>query len=447
MVSISKQSLSFWVGLVLLSTGCSRKTSAPLVLEWPQTFPNVQIDGDRSGLGPCEPSIAINPVNPRQVVAGAILNRAYHSQDGGKTWTKQTLTSPYGVYGDPVILADYAGNFYYAHLSDPSGAGWGDPHFLDRMVIQKSTDGGLTWNEGSYTGLRHPKDQDKQWLAVDPRNNHLYITWTEFDTYGSRNPNHHSRILFSKSMDLGDTWSEAVAINQLEGDCLDDDNTTEGAVPAVGPGGEIYVAWSYAGKIYFDRSVNGGDTWLPEDIVLADQPGGWSFDIPGLQRCNGMPVTAVDLSQGPYRGSVYVNWSDQRNGADDTDIWLIRSDDGGNTWSDPIRVNDDGPGSHQFLSWMAVDPATGAVYIVFYDRRSYQNNQTDVYLATSLDGGQTFVNHRINETSFTPNPLVFFGDYNNISAYDGRVFPIWTQLDGRELSIWTALIEMKHSQP
>ncbi|MCB0555113.1 MAG: exo-alpha-sialidase [Phaeodactylibacter sp.] len=423
-------------------TACQRKTG-DLSKVMQKNIPNVLIGESGLGFGPCEPSIAINPNNTDQVVAGAVLDRAYYSQDGGKTWKEKQLRSPYGVYGDPVILADYAGNFFYAHLADPSGSGRFSSSWLDRIVIQKSTDGGMAWSDGAFTGNRPPADQDKHWLAANPYNHHLYVTWTEFDKYGSRKAEDHSRILFSKSTDSGKSWSDAISINQLEGDCLDDDNTTEGAVPAVGPNGELYVSWAYAEKIYFDRSIDGGATWLNEDIIAADQPGGWAFDIPGISRCNGMPFTEADRSNGPHRGSVYINWSDQRNGEGDTDIWLAYSRDGGQSWSEPIRVNNDPAGRQQFLTAMAVDQSTGYIYIVFYDRRAYDDHRTDVYLAYSTDGGQTFNNQRISESPFTPTTEVFFGDYNDISAEDGHIRPIWTRLEQGELSVWTALVEVR----
>ena len=308
--------------------------------------------------------------------------------------------------------------------------------------MQKSTDGGKSWTDGSFAGHHPPKDQDKQWMAVNPANNHLYMTWTEFDRYGSSAKKDKSRILFSKSADGGDNWSDAIAINQLDGDCLDGDQTTEGAVPAVGPNGEIFVAWSYDEKIYFDRSLDGGENWLDNDIVVSDQPAGWTIDIPGLNRSNGMPVTATDLSDGPNRGTIYVNWADQRNGENDTDIWLARSKDGGQTWSKAQRINDDPPGKHNFLTWMSVDAMTGHIYIVFYDRRAYNNLQTDVYLAYSYDGGVTFTNKKISESPFTPDSAAFFGDYNNIHSYDNRVRPIWTRYDDNQLSVWTAIIDL-----
>jgi len=408
-------------------------------------FPNIRIDSSAGAfaVGPCEPSIAISPVDSNIVVAGAILDRVYYSSNGGITWKKKTLTSPYGVYGDPMLLADNKGDFYYAHLSDPKGSQGSDPTWLDRIVIQKSTDKGATWSQGTYAGLHHPKDQDKHWLAVDPRDNSLVMTWTEFDKYDSKDPKDKSRILFARSNDGGKTWSSEANLSQLEGDCLDDDNTTEGAVPAIGPKGEIYVAWSYANKIYFDRSLDAGKTWLATDKVVADQPGGWTFDIPGIFRANGLPITATDLSNGPNRGTIYVNWCDQRNGTNDTDVWIAKSTDGGNSWSAPTRVNNDGAGHQQFFNWLSVDPVTGYLYVVFYDRRNHPDDNTDVYLAYSKDGGKTFVNAKISQAPFLPTKTIFFGDYNHLSVYNGRVRPIWTRLQNGNLSVWTALVRLK----
>ena len=48
----------------------------------------------------------------------------------------------------------------------------------------------------------------------------------------------------SKSTNSGANWSSALRINKKAGNCLDEDNTVEGAVPCVGPNGEIYVLWS-----------------------------------------------------------------------------------------------------------------------------------------------------------------------------------------------------------
>ena len=77
-------------------------------------------------------------------------------------------------------------------------------------------------------------------------------------------------------------------------------------------------------------------------------------------------------------------------------------------------------GKQQFFTWMTVDQATGFIYIVFYDRREHPNEMTDVYLAVSRDGGETFENMKISESPFDPMSSVFFGDYTNISACNGN---------------------------
>ncbi|MBN8680200.1 MAG: exo-alpha-sialidase [Chitinophagales bacterium] len=426
--------------LLLSSNVFSQKNAA-----FPKTFENILIAKAAKGdaFGPCEPSIVVNPKNPQNVAAGAILDHYYWSNDGGRTWEKGKITSKTsGVYGDPVLLADWNGNIYYSHLSNPDGKGWSSDKLLDRIVIQKSTDGGKTYDDGSWCGLRHPKDQDKPWLCADPTSGALACTWTEFDKYNSRDQEKdHSRILFSQSVDGGKSWSEAINISQMEGNCLDDDDTPEGAVPAYGPNGEIYAAWSYDEKIWFDRSTDGGKTWLDKDIVAAEQPGGWNVEISGLNRTNVMPVLVCDLSDSPSRGTLYLCWGDQRNGENDTDIFLAKSTDGGNTWSKPKRVNNDRKGRQQFLPWMAIDQVTGHLHIVFYDRRHYTDDRTDVYVASSLDGGKTFKNMKVSAKSFTPVTQVFFGDYNHISAHNGVVRPIWTRLDQGALSVWTALMD------
>ena len=407
-------------------------------------FKNIQLDSQGNGRPPTEPSITINFKNPDNVVGGSILDNIYTSFDGGLTWEKSKQKSTYGVYGDPVLLSDHKGNLYHLHLSDPEQRGWASEKLLDRIVCQRSTDGGKTWNNGGYMGLAHPKDQDKEWAIADPKTGHLYATWTEFDLYDSKDPNDKSRILFARSKNGGKKWSRPIAISQKEGDCIDDDNTPEGAVPAVGPNGQIYVAWSYNDTIWFDRSTDQGKTWLANDVAASTHVGGWSIDIPGINRCNGMPVTLCDLSGGPNHGTIYINFADQRNGTDDTDIWLVKSTDGGNTWSAPKRINDDAPGRQQFLTWMAIDQTTGYLYTVFYDRRNHTGLDTDVYLAWSDDGGESFTNVQISQKPFEPTDVAFFGDYNNIAAHAGRIHPIWTRMVSASTSIWTTAI--KHQQ-
>ncbi|MBE9485501.1 MAG: T9SS type A sorting domain-containing protein, partial [Bacteroidetes bacterium] len=397
---------------------------------------NILIDDVGSFMQPEEPTIIVNPKNTDHMVGGSNIDNMYYSTDGGYTWNHETLSSTYGVWGDPVVIVDTAGAYYFFHLSNPQQGNW-----IDRIVCQKTDMIGGSWNNGSYMGLNGDKEQDKEWAIVDITNNNIYVTWTQFDDYGSSNPDYKSNIHFSRSFDGGATWSEALRINKVSGDCVDDDNTVEGAVPAVGPDGEIYVAWAGPEGLVFDRSLDQGTSWLEEDIFIGPFPEGWAYDIPGISRCNGLPVTKCDLSGGPYHGTIYVNWTDQRNGTDDTDVWIAKSTDGGDTWGEAIRVNDDSPGRQQFFTWMDVDQVTGYLYFVFYDRRNYDDNNTDVYMALSRDGGETFINFKISESPFLPYSATFFGDYTNVSVYNNVVRPIWARLEGSDLSVWTAIVD------
>lgn len=431
----------FAVGLL----SCSKKTLPPrqnIKLEFGD-IKEVIIHQAVDRTGPCEPSISINRSDPNQIVAGSVIDDVYRSNDGGFTWQKSTLKSPFGVFGDPVIRRDKDGNVLYAHLANSKGRAYASVEFLDRIVVQKSVDQGKTWSQGSYPKVDHLKDHDKQWMYTDPISGHILMTWTEFDKYGSKKLADKSRILFSKSEDGGISWSEAIAISQFEGDCIDDDMTTEGAHPCVGIDGTYYVVWGYNEKFYLDISKDGGKTWLNEDIVVGNQPGGWSYNVSGLGRCNGMPVLLCDHSDGPSKGNLYINYSDQSNGEDDTDVWLLRSTDKGKSWSKPIRVNSDKSKTHQFMTWMDLDLSDGLLYFVFYDRRNHNDDKTDVYLAYSQDGGITFENLKINDESFTPSESIFFGDYNDISVVNGIIRPIWTSYDQGKLSVRTAIINAK----
>uniref|UniRef100_A0A7V2ZIU9 T9SS type A sorting domain-containing protein n=1 Tax=Ignavibacterium album TaxID=591197 RepID=A0A7V2ZIU9_9BACT len=399
---------------------------------------NVRVDSPQSNQ-PEEVSIAINPVNPNFLAAGANINHFFRSSDGGFSWSTSYLSSSFGVWGDPVVVYDELGYLYYGHLSNPPFPGY----WIDRIVIQRSTNNGLTWNDGAGIGFLSPKNQDKEWIAVDMHSNqfkgNVYVCWTEFDSYGSSNPNDSSRIKFSRSTDKGLTWSNAITISDRSGNCIDSDNTVEGAVPCVGPNGENYVSWAGPLGLVFDKSTDGGLTW-GNDIFVSNIPGGWDFDVSGIYRCNGLPITACDTSQSPYRGNIYINWSDQRNGTNNTDVFFVKSTDGGNTWSSPLKVNDDNSNRHQFFTWMTIDQTTGAIYIVFYDRRNTTGDATDVYVARSTNGGETFTNFKVSQSSFTPSSNIFFGDYTNIAAFNKKVYPIWMRLDGSTLSVWTAII-------
>jgi hypothetical protein len=420
-----------------------------------------QAGGERNALPPpaevttgpysaVETSIAIDPTNPDHIVGSAVVsineprarktsNFTYVSWDAGKTWTAVAMPNPHAkTQGDDAVVIDDEGRVYrtylgFRHLRNPRGI-----FPRDGLFLSASDDGGLTY-EDEVVLIEHLNSivpfEDKPYPGVDlsadsPYRGSVYIAWTRFTRYGSHSPEDSSFIYLVYSHDGGRTFSRPQRLPAAGGDALDGDGTVEGAVPAVGPDGTVYLSWGGPRGIEFSKSSDGGATWEEARTIL-EQPGGWDIAIEGVPRANGMPVTAADISNGPNRGTVYVNWVDLRNNdgqEGDADVFISRSWDGGATWSEPLRVNQDerGNGRDQFFTWMAVDPVDGSVNIVYYDRREGDGSGVQVYLARSTDGGRSFSEYRISSEPFTPRADRFFGDYNGISAYGGRVACLWT---------------------
>lgn len=390
---------------------------------------------------PEEVSIALNPKNLNQLVVGANISYLFTSSNAGATWDMTHINQPLGVWGDPCLMFDDSGILYYEHLS---GFGWPpiDTQFLWRIVVQRSSDAGRTFDDGAEIGFDPPTQQDKAWLALDrsgtASKGTVYTSWTEFDKYASTLPLDSSRMYFSLSTDHGLNWSDRVRVDDTGGDCLDSSNTVEGITTAASPDGSINIAWEARQHIYFDRSTDGGKTF-GKDRIIAEQPGGWDFNVPGISRTDGFAMLASDLNpKSLYYGWLYLMWSDQRGGP--TNVYFISSTDQGTSWTAPLRVSPQGKqGAHNFFPSMALDPISGRLYIVYYSLFT-DNRVTSVMLARSTDGGQSFTNELLSESVFTPVDTVFFGDYIHIVAYDKHVYPVWMRMDGSLLSVWTAHI-------
>jgi hypothetical protein len=409
---------------------------------------------------PAEVSVAINPTNPEHVVAvmlqggsgpgqPRVTNYSYTSFDGGLTWKAVATANPDGrVQGDDAVTFSRDGVAYHSYISFDGIRVERPERAWSGLFVTASKDG-LTWS-APVAVVDHINTaipfEDKPWVGVDrsansPHRGNVYVAWTRFDVYGSDDPAHRSHIMFSRSRDGGRSFSAPFEIADDTGDAKDSDGTVEGVVPVAGPNGDVYLSWAGPKGLVFDKSTDGGWTF-GRDVVVANMPGGWDLPVPGLERHNGMPVTAVDLSGGPNKGSVYINWIDERNG--DADVFVAASRDGGKTWSAPVRVNDDAKGAVQMFTWLAVDPVDGSLNVVFHDRRGQVGSPdarslrvgvetgklTTVTLARSVDGGKTFVNHKLPVPPFDCcERSSFFGDYNGIDAYGGRVvasFPVLT---------------------
>lgn len=381
--------------------------------------PNIRVNQDTSGFDQNETVLSASPVDPLNLAGGANDYRTgnvkcgyYASLDGGLTWTDGVLPeSNYPFQGDPTVAHCADGSVAYVCLSF-SGAY--QPHGL---FFYRSTDGGQTWTAPRAV-LNRPTGfpfADKEWVQCDrtptsPYANRIYVTWTDFGISGSP-------ILLRRSADAGATWSANVRVS--------DGASCQGSVIAVGPDGDVYVAWDNGPDLGFDRSADGGQSFgtdrIPASVV----------DIPAdpVFRRNSFPTMDVDRSAGPHRGTIYIAWSDNRNG--DPDVLLVRSEDGGSTWSTPIRVNDDplGNGADQFFPWLAVDPE-GRVVVTYFDRRRFGGQRPyEIWGAISRDGGRSFdTNFLVSDTESDGSLNGFVGDYSGLAATSDRLHALWTDL-------------------
>lgn len=376
-----------------------------------------------------EPSVAVNPSNPQQVVAVfQDVAHASYSQDAGKTWIPTEGVDPknYRVSGDVSVAFDNHGHAFVCYMAfDRLGTFnyWAHGATRNGIFVRRSLDGGKTWEKNHNPVAEQPTAEgipfdDKPYIVADNSQTkhagNLYVGWTRWRLTDSQ-------MMISRSTDDGKTWSEPIEIDAHPGLPRDDNGAAEGFDGAVGPDGTLYVIWSQDDDLMFTVSRDGGKSFSRARPIIHTAP--IVFAIDTLERANGFPQIAVD----PKSKRIYVSWSDYRNG--DLDIFVASSEDGGKHWTAATRVNNDPvhDGAEQFFQWMAVDPIDGSVNLVFYDRRrDAQNKKQIVVLGRSVDGGHTFSNYAWAEEPFEAGG-VFFGDYNGLAAYGGRLYGVWTE--------------------
>lgn len=395
-----------------------------------------------------EPSICVNPNNSKQVVAVYQPATVAYSADGGQTFALAELPPVPGWPGggDVSTTFDNKGHVYLSSLHfDKLGSAsyWAHGAGRNGIFVRRSLDGGKTWEkdaatvktfegtepEGRMPESRMPEGrmEDMPRIFADntpnsPYKGNLYVGWIEWQI-------DQSIILFSRSTDEGKTFSTPMRISTHAGLPRDDNGGLVGFVGAVDSDGTIYAIWNDGLTITFTTSNDGGQSFTPSRVILDVAPPyfGGAASVPGVSRVMGFPQIGIDARPGRVGGRVYVAWSDFRNG--DVDIFAASSADRGRTWSSPARVNSDPihDGKDQFFQWMAVDPISGDVYVQFYDRRDDPaNRKTWITLARSTDGGKTFLNYAWTDSPFE-SQMAFLGDYTWLTAYDTKVYGVWTE--------------------
>ncbi len=387
---------------------------------------NIQINSDNTTRVQNEEMVCINPTNTANAVAvwrdfrlGYRRVGVGYTFDGGQTWHDTLLVvPPHPRQSDPVLAVDDDGTYYACTLTlewsmdEPSG-----------IYIQKSTDGGVSWSE-PYIAIDSVQGvfEDKQWMALDrssgPTNGNIYISWTRFGDI--------TEILLVSSTDGGETYSDPVNVSDEAG--------VQWSVPAAGAWGDVFVAWFqyYPTRgIMMDVSYDQGETFGTDRVIVETNV--WPDEIGGGILVFPYPALVSDVSLlSPYMGNLYLAFMDENN--TDMDIFFMKSEDNGSTWSEPMRINDDPEhnGADQFHPWIIVDEG-GVIHAIFYDRRlDPQNMLFDLFYTRSDDAGETWrPNERITTVSSDPRDARLaglIGEYIGLDARGGEVQMVWTDV-------------------
>jgi hypothetical protein len=399
-----------------------------------------------------ETFISLDTRNPKNLAAGSneifrLPMRGYYSSNSGKSWGAVDLplppsqgTNSINFGSDPSLTFDTRGNLFYGYIVVFFGNGSGVNG--SEMAVARSTDGGKTYPMVTFFGYEGGSNHfnDKPMITADqnassPYRDHVYISW-DAAAGGSIG----GGVRFATSLDNGATFT-TVRVDDPKGP-----GHSIGASPAVGPNGEVYVAWNdyAANAIVFNRSFDGGTTF-GSPVTISGKTLPFDYPVPAESFRGALvyPSLGVDRSSGPHRGRLFASWMDLTS-AGTTDIFLSYSDDRGATWSNPQAVTDQLSFKvDRFNHWLSVDPVTGYVTVSFYDTRNDRTGfryMTDTYLAVSKDGGQSWNASDLRVSNVSSNehdcggvyPCSGInygnqqGDYEGVVSYNGIAYPVWT---------------------
>jgi hypothetical protein len=378
------------------------------------------------------------------------LSGVLYSEDGGRTFVDGgRLPTPGNdvigttrfpqVFGDPEVK--YLGGCTFVYSSIML-AKFSATTAVQTMSLHRSTDCGKTWqgpfevtaatNPNGIVEEDEPADAaDKEFMDVDPDTGRLIISWSNFTPAAPGGV--EIRTAFSDNAKTGatPTWSAGTIVAATDAD-------GQSSVPRFAAGNNnAYVAWrrfpfpgtfdGLGNQIGFARSLDNGATWqaplnTSNEFFTMDQ-------VLGNDRVNTSPSLAVDNSQGPRRGSIYLVYANNNSG-DGADIVFQRSTDKGLTFSAPLELNA-APGEDrpQWFPWVTVDTTTGRVHVFYYDQGiDSTGDLSEVSYVFSDDGGR----HWSAPVPLTKRPFHAgwgndtgqpnLGDYNQAVAQHGELF-------------------------
>lgn len=364
-----------------------------------------------------EPYMLVDPDNPKVIMASAVEMRTgvcylMRSTDAGKSY--QILSALPGTQSYPQCFTVNGGTtqtpmawgrnhtLYYALLGYDQADGGDGRRGNMSVLLAKSTDLGNTFtttivdNNRGKTGDNITQDSPVATVAVDTHSGSqdiVYVAWNQ-SLPKSSNPN--SPTLVATSTNGGQSFGTPVDLNNFYKETYTDTDGTKYDYTF----GTPYLAVGRTGTVYVlaSKSVSFNVMTFPPLNLLV----GSSTDHGKTWNAHQFDTASSDLSQPEFALSttggtdnLAVVYQDKlgTQAQGNEDIYFQHSTNGGQTWSSPVRLNDDDPSlqnEHNFPD-TSIAP-NGRIDVVWYDYRNGFNNSDDVYYTYSTDGGATFAN-------------------------------------------------------
>lgn len=363
----------------------------------------------------------------------------YVSTNAGSTWFGSDTCKGANIFfhgGDPGIAIDKNGTFILTRKGTSSFQG---------IYSHYSTDLGITWSPQKTIST---EEIERATIISDNNPNSSYYG-RSYACWAKLVPNY--TIGFSYTNDGAQNWISPTQLNNsnLRRAGGEIDLGPDGQVYVCWAGIKSVSPFTEE-LVGFASSSNGGANWVVNENAFPMS--GIVGILPEKQsiRVNGLPRMAVDVSNTATRGTIYIVTS-QRNllpAGTDPDIILRKSTDGGQTWSSAIRVNQDqiNNGKSQFFPGIAVDEY-GGVNIIFYDDRNTSVDSLGVFLVRSTDGGNSWTEYLISNQNFKPIAIGglgqgYMGDNIDITAVGNKLHPVWMDNRSGVYQIWSVPIKI-----